>query len=172
MSEYSRRIIPIVAVTLLITILVAYEVNNLYSSTSSTSQKGEMVQGSALGSDGLQLSVSLNASRLAPGQALQVNVSIFNTFSTTNGLPVSDGFPFQGIPLAVWPDCDNMLLGSSSVGFNASAPAEAVVLKGDYGIANLTSAADIHFPVVACTVGLWVDHVTFGPHSAQANLTG
>jgi hypothetical protein len=131
-----------------------------------------MVQGSALGSDGLRLSVSLNASQLTPGQALQVNISVLNTFSTTNRLPTSDGWPFQGIPLAVWPDCDSMLLGSSSVGFNVSVGAEAVVLKGDYTISNLTSAADTHFQVAACTEGLEVDHVIFAPRSEQANLTG
>jgi len=132
----------------------------------------ETVQGNAQGSDGLQLFVSLNASQLAPGQALQVNVSISNTFSTTNRLPVSDGFPFQGIPLAVWPDCDLMLLGSPSVGFNASDGAEAVVLKGNYEINNITSVADIHFPVFGCTTGMKVEQVAFGRLSAQANLTG
>lgn len=103
---------------------------------------------------------------------MRVNVSISNTLSTTNRLPVLDGFPFKGIPLAVWPDCDLMLLGTSSVGFNVSAEAEAVVLRGDYTISNITSVADVHVPVFGCTTGMRVEQVTFGPHSAQANLTG
>ena len=152
--------------------LVSLPVQSASQQQVSTSQTSDTVQGNALGSDGLQLSVSLNASQLTKGQALQVNVSIFNTFSTTNRLPVLDGFPFQGIPLAVWPDCDQMFLGSPSVGFNASVGAEAVVLKGDYGINNITSVADIHFPVFGCTTGIKVEQVTFGRLSAQANLTG
>jgi hypothetical protein len=166
MSEYSRRIIPIVVVTLLVTTLAAYEVNSLYSPTSRTS---ETIGGtSSLGPNGLQLSASLNASQLAPGQTLQVNVSIFNTLATTNSLAVSDDWPFQGVPLALWPDCFMMLVPNS----NVSAPAEAVVLKGDYTIANITSVADIHFPVAACMEGTKVDQVIFEPSSAQANVTG
>lgn len=172
MSEYSRRIIPIVVVTLLVTTIAAYEVNNLYS-TSSTPETSQTVQGSDLGSDGLQLTASLNDSQLTPGQTLQVNVSISNTLSTTNGLPVSDGFPFKGIPLAVWPDCDTMMLGSSSIGFNVSVGAEAVVLKGDYTMSNISSVADIHFLENACPEGgIKVEQVTFWPRSEQVNLTG
>jgi hypothetical protein len=84
-----------------------------------------------------------------------------------------DGFPFKGIPLDVWPDCDLLWLGSPSAGFNASAPAEAVVLKGDYEIGNITSVADKNVIVNGCTLGgITVEQVTFGRLSGQANLTG
>jgi hypothetical protein len=173
MSEYSRRIIPVVVVTLLVTTIAAYEVNNLYSPTSSTSQTSETRLGSNLGSSGLQLFVSLNASQLTPGQTLQVNVSVFNTLSTNNRLPVMDGFPFKGIPFDLWPDCDLVWLGSPNAGFNASAPAEAVVLKGDYTMSNITSVADKNVIVNGCTLGeMTVEQVTFQAGSGQANLTG
>jgi hypothetical protein len=155
---------------------------SLFSQAASASQTNETVgatssfgllNGTALGSDGLQLSASLNASQLTAGQTLQVNASVFNTLSNVNNVTVSDGWPFQGIPLAIWPDCDLMLLGSSTIGFNLSVGAEAVVLKGYYTINNITSVADIHFPVNGCTMGLGgVEQVTFEPNSSQANLTG
>jgi hypothetical protein len=170
MSEYSRRIIPLVVVTLLVTTIAAYEVNNLYS-TSSTSQTSSS-QASALGFDGLLLTASLNASQLAPGQALQVNASIFNTLARTNSVPVADEWPFQGIPLSVLPACDLSRVGSDALGFNVSTQAEAVVLKGDYTMANISSAADIHIPVFGCPEGTAVDHLTFEPSSVQANITG
>src|SRR5580700_2828656 len=90
---------------LFLAVLVVAALGSGYLAVNSGRQASETVQGSALGSDGLQLSVSLSASQLAPGQTLQVNVSIFNTFSTTNRLLISDGWAFQGIPLALWPDC-------------------------------------------------------------------
>jgi hypothetical protein len=160
------------AVFAVVIVLVSLPVQSANQQQVSTSQNSETAQGSDLGSDGLQLTTSLNASQLSPGQVLQVNVSVFNTLSTANSLPVSERWPFQGIPLALWPDCDLMLLGPSVPGFNVSAPAEAVVIKGDYTISNITSAADIHFPVVPCAEAIEVDQVIFGPRSGQANLTG
>jgi hypothetical protein len=133
----------------------------------------QTVQGNALGSDGFQLFASLNASQLAPGQALQVNVSMFNTFSTTNSAPVEEGWAFQGIPLAIWPDCDTMLLGTPSAGFDLFVGAQAVVLKGYYLIGNLTSVARTVFQANDCTEGgMNVKSVVFEPRSSEANLTG
>src|SRR5580704_15221573 len=112
---------------LFLAVLVVAALGSGYLAVSSGRQASETVQGTsvsssetaqglALGSDGLRLSAFLSASQLAAGQTLQVNVSIFNTFSTANRLPISDGWPFQGIPLALWPDCFQT---------NQSAPAEA-----------------------------------------------
>jgi hypothetical protein len=132
----------------------------------------ETAQESAVGSNGLQLSASLNASQLAPGQTLQVNASIFNTLARTNSVPVTDEWPFQGIPLSVLPACDLSRVGSDAVGFNVSTQAEAVVLKGDYTMTNISSVADIHILVFGCPEGTEVDRLTFEPSSARANITG
>jgi hypothetical protein len=71
----------------------------------------------------------------------------------------------------MWPDCDHVPGGGVPGSFNISAPAEAVVLKGDYTMANISSVADIHINVVPCAEGTWVGSVTFQANSAQANLT-
>lgn len=170
-----------VVMTLLVTTLVAYEVNNFYSPTASTSLANEMLEGtSSAGSNGLQLSASLNASQLSPGQNLQVNVSVFNTLSTASNVTVSEGWPFtvnnltapdiwpfQGIPLELWPSCFE-----TTINTNASALAQAVVLKGYYTIANISSVADHHFAILPCTEGMWVDDIVFQPGSSEANYTG
>jgi len=103
---------------------------------------------------------------------LQVGVSILNTLSTNNSVPVSDVWPFQGIPLSVLPACDLSRVGSDAVGFNVSTQAEAVVLKGDYTMTNISSVADIHILVFGCPEGTEVDRLTFEPSSARANITG
>ncbi len=166
-----------VIVTLLVTTLVAFEVNTLDSPRASTSQPVGGV--SSVGSNGLQLSASLNASRLTPGQTLQVNVSIFNTLSTFSNVTISNGWPFevdrvtaspwpfQGVPLGLWPDDFY-----TTVDTNASSLAEAVVLKGDYTIANISSVANTHPIVRVGTEGMWVDYAVFEPSSSQANFTG
>jgi hypothetical protein len=59
-----------------------------------------------------------------------------------------------------------MLLGSSSIAFTVSDAAEAVVLEGDYTISNITSAADISFPLLGRTEGLPMKQVAFEPNGA------
>lgn len=185
MSEYSRRIIPMVILTLIVTTAVAYEVNNLYSSTASSTFTNEtMERTSSAGPNGLQLLASLNATQLTVGQTLQVNVSLFNTLPRTNNVTVYRGNPhtlsnltssqiwlFQGVWLALWP---SPLLTSVSTNVNIypSELAQAVVLKGFYTAANMSSVGDSQFALLGGTVNTWVSNALFEPSSDQANFTG
>jgi hypothetical protein len=164
----SAFVVAQAAIFVVVIALVALPAQSTSQQQVSTSQTSETVQGSALGSNGLQLSASLNASQLTPSQTLQVNVSLFNTLPTINNLTRSDDWPFQGIPLALWPDCYVWY----ALNANMSTTAEAVVLKGDYTMANISSVADVYFPLVGCMEGIVVNYALFGPSSAQANLTG
>src|ERR1700733_6829411 len=113
--------------------------------TSTSAQTAISIPGAAAtvtdsnASTGLDLVLAVNATTLELGQSLNVSVSLFNTFPKVSSVPISDDWPFQGVPLAIFPDCDTMLLGSLSIGYNVSDAAEAVVVEGDYTIANITS---------------------------------
>ncbi len=120
---------------------------------------------SNVGQNGLQLSASINATQIALGQSLQVNVSIFNTLPEVNSVPTSNDWLFQGVPVALWPPCFFAYPGSTI------AVAEGVVLKGDYTMANISSAANVSFGFM-CMESVDVDHAVFQPDSSLANLTG
>ncbi len=96
---------------------------------------------------------------------MQVNVSIFNTLPEVNSVPTSNDWLFQGVPVALWPPCFFAYPGSTI------AVAEAVVLKGDYTTANISSAANVSFGFM-CMESVDVDHAIFQPDSSLANLTG
>jgi len=138
----------------------------VYSST-----PGESVStaASTVGSNGLRLSISANATLIRVGQYLHVNISVINTLPKTNSVPPSNDWAFQGIPVALWPPC---LLNSSGLPpLNYSTPAQVVLLKGEYNLANLSSVADVHFSYQCAEAGI-VSHAVFQPSSDEVNLTG
>jgi hypothetical protein len=116
---------------------------------------------SASSSQALQLRLSDNASSLVVGQALHVNISLFNTLPTVNDVHTSDDWPFQGVYVALWPGC---------VG---PPPAFAVVLVGNYTMQSLPAVADATFGIgYVCSAGVRVDHIIFQPGSSEAKLRG
>jgi hypothetical protein len=121
-------------------------------------------QGSAstVGSNGLRLSASIDATEIKVGQTLQVNVSLFNTLSEVNTVATSDDWSFQGVPVALWPPCFYS---------NSTTPVQAVVLMGNYTLADISTVANVHFPLT-CMEDWNIDHATFQPESSQANVTG
>src|SRR5580658_2068567 len=84
----------VVIVALLVAAFAAVELNDLYSSASSV--KGSGGNASTIGSNGLMLSVSTNATQIKVGQSLRVKVSVFNTLSQVNNVTASDDWPFRG----------------------------------------------------------------------------
>jgi len=120
---------------------------------------------SSLGANGLRLSASTNATQIKVGQSLQINISLFNTLPEVNVVPTSNDWLFQGIPVALWPPCYFAYPGSTLT------VAEAVVVKGDYTIANISSVANVRFGFL-CMENVDVDHAIFQPSSSQTNLTG
>jgi hypothetical protein len=109
------------------------------------------------GSTGVDLILVLNATTLKVGQSLNVSVSLFNALPSTNLVPTSKDWDFQGVPVALWPPCYIM-------------PVEAVVLEGNYTAQGLRSAANVTFGY-QCSQGVNVDLLTFQPRNSLANLT-
>jgi hypothetical protein len=125
---------------------------------------------STLGSNGLELLVSMNATQITVGDSLRISVSLFNTLSSSNRVQTSTDWPFRGVPLSLWEDCYGT--PASAQGINFTAPAEVVVLPGDYAKANISTVANVNFPYESCHEGANIDHVLFQPISSEANLTG
>ncbi len=156
--------------------------NRLVDSTS-MSQPSSGIHSSAtsstINSEGIQLSLSINATELVEGQFLEANVSLFNTHLQLNTISTSDNWLFQGIPLAMWPDCfytNAYVSNPSYVSTHPYAPenfttaAEVVVLKGNFVMGNITNAADIYIPRVNCHEVQDVNQLSFGQNSSQASL--
>jgi len=118
--------------------------------------------------------LSLNATRLSVGQGLRVNVSLWNTLSRLNLVNASDDWPFQGIPVALWPPCYATFYPAQQAAAhsaNSTGAVVAVVLEGYYTMANISIAADVYFPI-DCT-GNWImSNTTLQPMSSVANVTG
>ena len=191
MSEYSRQIVAGVLVAVLITAFVAIEIGSLYSTNtessshtsshassqsaqnsliSSTLRSSDLVESAtATSSNGLQLSISLNASYFSVGQRIQVNASLFNTLSGINNIQTADEWLFRGIPMALWPDCYYTNFHAPA---NYTTAAEAVVLPGYYTMANISATADVYIHRTACHEAMFVEEAAFQPGSAVANLTG
>ncbi|MGH9920854.1 MAG: hypothetical protein ACRD6W_18540 [Nitrososphaerales archaeon] len=110
-------------------------------------------------STGLDLVLAVNGTTLKVGQSLNVDVSLFNALPSTNSVPASKDWPFQGVPVALWPPCF------------FDTPTFAVVLMGNYTLQGLQSAANVTFSIT-CAEGWSIDHVVFQPATSQANLTG
>ena len=139
----------------------------LYSSTPGGGALGRSA--STVGLNGLRLSVSANATQINVGQSLHVDINITNTLPKLNSVPTSNDWLFQGIPVALWPPC---LLNSSGLPpFHYSTPAQVVLLKGDYTLANISTAADVHFSYQCAETGI-VSRAVFQPNSNEVNLTG
>jgi hypothetical protein len=129
---------------------------------------------STVGSNGLQLSMTISATKVTVGEPLTVTVSLFNTLPKVNDVPTSDDWPFQGVPVAFWPACDWAVPMPPNLGRgneNQTAAVLAVVLRGDYTLANLSGVANVLFGV-DCAEGTFVDDVIFQPDSSEANFTG
>jgi hypothetical protein len=157
----------VVIVALLVAAFAAVELNDLYSSASSV--KGSGGNASTIGSNGLMLSVSTNATQIKVGQSLRVKVSVFNTLSQVNNVTASDDWPFRGIFLSLWPDC---FYTDDSATNSYSTPTQVVVLMGDYTIANMSSVAKVDFEFDICHEGVDIKNVIFGGDGSQANVTG
>jgi len=108
---------------------------------------------------GIQLSLVLNATSLQVGQELNVAISISNMQPTVNVVRTANNWPFQGVPVALWPPC------------YFGIPAQVVVLQGNYSLHELKVVADVPFNYV-CMEAVSVDHAIFQARSDRANLTG
>lgn len=109
--------------------------------------------------DGIQLTVSSNASELAVGQSLSVKLSITNTLSMVNTVKPANEWLMHGVPVALWPPCYFGL------------PAQVAVLQGSYDAQDIHAVTDVSFNYM-CMEAVGIDHIVFQPNSDQVNLTG
>jgi hypothetical protein len=123
-----------------------------------TQNQTDVVTVSAIGTNGLRLSTSMNATELKVGQGLAVSVLLLNTLPRINVVKPSDDFAFNGVAVAMWDYCEGE-------------PVQIDILQGNYSIQELPAATDVTFTVV-CMEGGFIPSVVFAPHSDQVNLAG
>jgi hypothetical protein len=133
---------------------------NASSTTSSVSSFAYSTTNSTTFAQGLDLTESVSASTIRTGENLSISISILNTLPSTYEINASNDWPFQGVPIGLWPTCD---IGPSL---------EAVVLNGNYTLQDLQKVAYLFLGNTFCQGGMFVDHVIFQPRSDQANITG
>jgi hypothetical protein len=124
------------------------------------SKPGEARSASTVASNGLQLSVAINATQITMGHTLQINVSLFNTLAKTNSVPTSNDWLFEGVPVALIPLCGH-----------DTTPVQVVVLKGSHNLQDLPRIANATSGGV-CLTWIDLDHLIFQPSSSEANVTG
>ena len=129
------------------------------STSSLASSTAQSTTNSTTSASGLQLIETINASTITVGQSVNVSVSILNTRPSVNTVLPSSDFPFQGVPVALWPPCYFGL------------PAAVVVLNGSYSLQDLQKVANVTFSY-GCMEGVRIEHVIFQPNSYEANITG
>jgi hypothetical protein len=138
-------------------------INRTITSTTTTTpiETTTVTEGSAeaMGVSGLDLLVTDNASTLQVGQRLNVQVSLFNGLPSTLSIPTSTDWQFKGIGFTLWAPCYYQV------------PAEAVVLLGNYSLANLPRANNVSF-VYGCMEYVDAQQATFQPMSSNATLSG
>jgi len=109
--------------------------------------------------DGLQLEATVNASQLEQGQALQISLSLTNTRPTVETVSTANQWPFEGIPVALWPACYYVL------------PVQVAVLKGNFTEDQLRSVAT-YTSNYQCMEGGTIKEVLFQPTSDQVRIAG
>jgi len=118
---------------------------------------------STLSANGIQLTLSLNATELGVGQRLQVAMSLRNTLAKSVSLQPTDDFRFYGLYVPFWGAC------------TLNYPVEMVILKGTYNLLGLLTYGYTRGPtdpIPMCMEGTLVNQFTFLLQSDQGNLSG
>jgi hypothetical protein len=90
----------------------------------------------ATGHNGLQLQLSLNATKLSPGQSIGINVSVFNTLPLANNVSAANLLPFD----VRTGSCPNQLY-----------PFGVAVFQGRYFAGNVSQGTPLQiFPNTPC----------------------
>jgi hypothetical protein len=110
-------------------------------------------------SDGIRLDVSVNSTQLEQGQTLKVSLSLTNSQPRINTISNASNWPFEGIPVALWPACYYFL------------PIQVAVLKGNFTAGQLRSVAT-YTSNYQCMEGGVISEVSFQPRSDQVQIAG
>ena len=114
---------------------------------------------SALSPNGLELTVSTNASALKEGQSLEINAGIYNTLPKIDDLSAANEWAFRGLPVEVWSPCYYQL------------PLQIAVVEGNFTLGELNATKEYGFNIT-CFDSYTIDHAVFQPSSDQVNVTG
>jgi rhodanese-related sulfurtransferase len=112
---------------------------------------------SAQSENGLQLRVSVNASSLTSGKALQITLSEYNTLSTTNNVSAEKNWGIDGLTTGACPNTSVLPFG-------------VAVFNGQYTAQNISQATplDIFAPVACPQYIRLITSYIFLPHSINA----
>jgi hypothetical protein len=108
---------------------------------------------------GLRLDASVNSTQLVQGEALSISFNLTNTQPWFNTISNADSWPFEGIPVALWPPCYYGL------------PIQVAVLKGNFTADQLRSVAT-YTSNYQCMEGGVINEVLFQPLSDQVRIAG
>lgn len=129
------------------------------SSAASSSAVVGNTTASSVSPIGIRLTTSINSTSLSPGQTLNVTLSISNVLGTVNDIHTAHDWPFQGVPVELWPFSYGTM------------PAQVVVLNGNLSADSLSllARAELQGMCAECSTP---DHVILQPNSDLANVTG
>ncbi len=109
--------------------------------------------------NGLQLQVSVNSTNITPGEPLQINISEYNTLSTTNDVIAATNWGVTGLALST---CQNI----------NEQPFGIAVYQGNYTSLNISQATPLTlFAAVPCPLVIrLITEYDFLPHSINAAI--
>ena len=161
MRETRRKGLGAASATFAVVVIVVAGAVGLYAirTGGAPASTGGPDSSSLPSANGIRLEASVNSTRIEQGQSLNVSLSITNTLSLVNPVSATDSWPFEGIPVALWPACYFPL------------PVQVVVLKGNFTADQLRSRAT-YTPNYSCMEGGRVNEISFQPKSDQVSLAG
>ena len=114
---------------------------------------------SAQSENGLQLQVSINASSLTSGKALQITLSEYNTLSTTNNVSAEKNWGVNGLTIGACPNINELPFG-------------VAVFQGDYNAQNISQGTPLElFAAVPCALLIrLITGYDFLPNSSNAAI--
>lgn len=111
----------------------------------------------SLGTNNLLLRLSVNDTSISQGQSFGLNVSEYNTLTSTNNVSISSQWVVQGATQS----CPNQLY-----------PFGISVFQGHYGASNVTQGTPLQiFPITACPMFIrLITGYVFQPQSVNASV--
>lgn len=128
------------------------------ASSRTSTNTGTSATGAWGNASGIDLRLAVNSTSLHVGQSLNVSVSLFNTLPAVNLLAPSGDWPFQGVLLTWWGNCEFPI------------PLRALVVQGNFTLKQLQSIGNFTAGL-ACAEAAGVDQLRFRPESSLANVT-
>ena len=156
----SRYVFAILAITVIVGAIIGVTVLVTSSNRQVLSAPSSAAAGS---SNGIELNVEINSTKLAEGQRLNLSIALLNTLPAPNNITTSnDDWTMHGFPVAIWPPCSLNL------------PVEFDILAGNYYYGQIQAMNPTYenATAYACADSYSVQYVAFQAESDHVNLTG